>query len=280
MSRKIIELYSVDVDGLDVLVGTDIHSRKLCFFVEKDGEIARVSDELEKKVQTKLAVTSDVLDDINELIASEVDKCVSCNESHCYPDLYSNENLGNLSVNCKECLLEESSAAYETFSNTMNLNLPSLYLHASVLNIQIRLILRQVIAHEVGHMTVSEIKIDDENVIASTGFLERKIPIDERLKTKDGDEYYRLESSEKIEENDGRGIEEAFNALETDERNNGSTAPNFANRLDKITEGKLRYARRNHSLDEYYEIMESIVPSHDSANILLALLRAYYKDIG
>ncbi len=94
-------------------------------------------------------------------------------------------------------------------------------------------------------MAVSEIKLDNEgNVVAATGFLQMMIPISESFKTLDENDYYRLDDSKEIKENEGRGLEELFNVLETDEITNNSISPDFAHKLDRATEGKLRSARR------------------------------------
>lgn len=148
------------------------------------------------------------------------------------------------------------------------------------MNVELSLVFRQIIAHEIGHLSVSEIKLDDVgNVIISTGFLQAKIPISESLRTADENVYYRLDNSKEIQENDGRGLEELYNALETDKVTNNALSPDFAHKLNRITEGKLLSARRKHSLEEYYDVMQSIIPSYDRAQLLLIGLKCYYEAI-
>ncbi len=91
---------------------------------------------------------------------------------------------------------------------------------------------------------------------------------------------YIIDKNHEIKENGARGLEELFNELETDERTNGATAPNFAHRLDRITDRNLHFARRNHSLTDYYISMQNIIPSRDKAMLLLMGIEAYYNCVG
>ncbi len=280
MSKKIVELYSIDFEDQEILVGTDVFNRELHFFIESEMGLTPVSDDMHMQLVKHLNPFSDLIGGIKESIDYVAKKYLEKNNKLGFSSLNMLNSLDNLIVKCSDCSLEESSASYEAFSNRINFNLPSCFFTATKLNFQLYLVLHQIIAHETGHLSVSDIGFDDEgNLVVSAGFLQKKIPIMETFKIGDDIEYYRLDTSKEFLENEGRGIEELFNTLEADEVSNGATATNFAHRLDKLTEGKLRIARRNHSLPEYYDIMQGIIPSQERASLLLVILSAYYNEI-
>lgn len=281
MSKIIVEIDTFKFEDIQILVGSDIVTRELHFYIENNSEIIPVSDVVKNRILTKIIESSQSLNEIKQFIDYIGKKYLENNALYGFSNLALQRNLQNLYVKCSECDLQESSASYEAFHNIINIKMPRKYLKVSNINLELGLIFRQIIAHEIGHLSVSEIKLDDArgDVIISTGFLQAKIPISESLKTIDGNEYYRLDNSKEIKENDGRGLEELYNALETDKVTNNAISPNFAHRLDRVTEGKLHSARQNHSLEEYYGIMQSIIPSYDRAQLLLIGLKCYYEAI-
>lgn len=270
MTKIIVELDTFKYEDMQILLGSDILSRELHFYVENNNEIIPVSDVVKNRILTKIAESSQSLNEIKQFIYNVGKKYLENNNLYGFPNSVLQRNLQNLCVEYSECDLPESSASYEAFHNIMNIKLPRKYLNVSNVNMELSSILRQIIALEIGHLSVSEIQLDDSgNVIISTGFLQAKIPISESLRTIDGIVYYRLDNSKKIQENDGRGLEELYNVLETDKVTNNALSPNFAYKLNRITEGKLLSARRKHSLEEYYNVMQSIIPSYDRAQLLL-----------
>lgn len=280
MTKIIVELDTFKYEDMHILLGSDILSRELHFYIENNNEIIPVSDVVKNRILTKIAEPSQSLNEIKQFIYNVGKKYLENNNLYGFPNSVLQRNLQNLCVEYNECYLQESSASYEAFHNIMNIKLPRKYLNVSNVNMELSSILRQIIAHEIGHLSVSEIQLDDSgNVIISTGFLQAKIPISESLRTTDGNVYYRLDNSKKIQENEGRGLEELYNALETDKVTNNALSPNFAHKLNRITEGKLLSARRKHSLEEYYNVMQSIIPSYDRAQLLLIGLKCYYEAI-
>ncbi|MCI9434134.1 MAG: hypothetical protein HFI86_02500 [Bacilli bacterium] len=283
MSKIIVEIDTFKFEDIHILVGSDIVTRELHFYMENNSEIIPVSDVVKNRILTKLTKiieSSQSLNEIKQFIDYIGKKYLENNALYGFSNSVLQRNLQNLYIKCSECDLQDSSASYEAFHNIINIKMPRKYLTVSNINLELSLIFRQIIAHEIGHLSVSEIKLDGaRDVIISTGFLQVRIPISESLKTSDGNEYYRLDNSKEIKENDGRGLEELYNALETDKVTNNAVSPNFAHRLDRVTEGKLRSARQNHSLEEYYEIMQSIISSYDRAQLLLIGLKCYYEAI-
>lgn len=278
MNKIIVEVDTFKFEGMQILLGSDIVTRELYFYIENNSEIRPVEDDIKYKILTKINKSLQGSNEIRYLIDSIGKKYLENNALNGLSSLVLQRNLQNLYVECGECDLQQSSASYEAFRNILNLKLPGDYLKAS--NLKLNLIFKLIIAHEIGHLSVSEIKLDDaRNVVISTGFLQVRIPIGETLKTIDGNEYYRLDNNKEIKENDGRGLEELCNALESDKVTNNAISPYFAHRLDVITEGKLRIARQNHSLEEYYDIMQSIIPSYERAQLLLIGLNCYYEAI-
>ncbi len=277
MEKKIVEIYTLEIEDMQILVGTDIITRELYFYIESKGKIIPVSEEVKHKIISEFE-SSKVPTVLKEFIENTGKKYLKNNSNYGFSSSTMQSNLQNLHVEYKECDLQKSLASYEAFSNTISIRLPRGYLEKMSIYWKSNLILLQIIAHEIGHLSVSEIKLDNTGnvIIVAIGFLQAKIPISESFKTIDGNDYYRLDNSKKFE-NEGRGLEELFNALKVDEITNSATSPNFAHRLNRITEGKLHNARQNHSLEDYYEVMESIMPSYDKAKLLLLGIEAYYK---
>jgi len=50
-------------------------------------------------------------------------------------------------------------------------------------------------------------------------------------------------------------------------------------RIRQLTEGKLRLARRNHSLAEYFMVMENIIPYRENSLLLIMQIELYYKAV-
>ncbi|MCM1052692.1 MAG: hypothetical protein NC483_01765 [Ruminococcus sp.] len=281
MSKIVVEIDNFKFEDMQILEGTDILTRELYFYIENNGKIIPVSDEIKSKILAKKFKSLQTLNEIRQFIDNIGKKYLENNNKNGFSNSALQRNLQNLYIKSDdESDLQESSASYEAFSNTINIKIPRKFLKELNINWQLNLIFQQIIAHEIGHLSVSEIKLEDAwNVTISTGFLQMRIPISQSYKTTNGDSYYRLDNSKEIKENDSRGLEEMFNAMETDEVSNSATSPNFARKLDRVTEGNLHSARRNHSLEEYYEIMQSIIPSYDKAKLLLLGIKAYYEAI-
>lgn len=280
MGSNIVELYSLEVDGTVVLVGLNLDTRELSFYTEKNGVILPVSQTIRNQTIKMISQQSEVYsNEFKTMLENSINSCRNYNDKKGYSNLNLEKNTRHLSVLCSKSDLSQSSASYDVFNNTFTFALPDQYWDLSGISgfLKARTI-NQITSHEVGHMSVSDISIDnDNNLVGSIGFLQMKMPIRTCIETSDGSNYYILDKKQEIIENGARGLEELFNELENDERTNSSITPNFAYRLDRITDGKLRFARQNHSLTDYYISMQNIVPSRDKAMLLLMGIEAYYS---
>lgn len=279
MSNNIVELYSIELEGSTIWVGSNLDTRELGFYTKTNGIIIPVNANLRNQAIQTLSQESGVPnDEFKSMLEKSINDCINYNKKKGYSNSNLEKNARHLSISCEESELSHSEAFYDTLNNTFKFSLPRQYLELSgFLRILKAKTINQVISHEVGHMSVSDISIGSENnLIGNIGFLQMSLPIKISSKTADGNNYYVLDESQEIKENGARGLEELFNELENDERTNSSIAPDFAHRLDSITDGRLRFARQNHSLTDYYIIMQNIIESKDKAMLLLMGIEAYY----
>ena len=291
MRRDIVELYTLGVDGNTVYVGSDILTHERLYYVIKDNKMIPASQDIIDKIN--IEESKEDYQDIKRLVESKVSQYIRDNEQRKYPNKLLNINWDNICIDYNKNGLYASSASYDVFNNTLNYSLPYEY-SRGFLTPQMRAVIDQVITHEIGHMAASELEIERKtelrminemetnivhitNLVGKTGFLEMRIPIIDEIVLDNGDSYYRVDKNREVVENGGRGLEELFNEMETDERTNNATAPYFGRRLDILTDGKLRLARFNHSLDTFYSMMEEIYSTIGTARFLLAGIDGYYK---
>ncbi len=283
MSINIVELYTLDIDGTSIMVGSNLDTRELSFYTKRDGIILPVDEVVHNQVIKMISQLSEgPSTDFKELLENSINNCRNYNSKKGYSNSNLEKNIKYLSISCDKSDLEQSDASYDVLNNTFTFILPKPCLDfTGMLGIRNAITMNQITSHEVGHMSVSDISVDkDNNLVGNIGFLQMKIPIKISKKTSDGNNYFIIDKNHEIKENGARGLEELFNELETDERTNGATAPNFAHRLDRITDRNLHFARRNHSLTDYYISMQNIIPSRDKAMLLLMGIEAYYNCVG
>lgn len=279
MSNSIVELYTLEVDDTVIKVGSNLDTREISFYTERDGIISPVNETIRNRAIKMISQLSEVPNtEFMAILEASINNCRSYNNKNGYSNSNLEKNTRYLSILCDKSDLTESDASYDVLDNTFTFILPNQCLDLTgILGFRNAVTINQIISHEVGHMSVSDISIDsDNNLVGNIGFLQMKIPIKISKKTSEGNNYFIIDKSQEIKENGARGLEELFNELETDERTNGATAPNFAHILDRITDRKLRFARQNHSLIDYYVSMQNIIPSRDKAMLLLMGIEAYY----
>ena len=281
--RNLVELYSIIIDGNMVLVSSDIKTRELFFYTNQNGVLLPIDDSLRKKVEETI-LQSDFTpsSEFKTLLDGAINNYRKYNSSNGYSNVNLEANLKHVTYYCEKDDTSRPEASYDVFNNSFRFILPEQYWNlagfSSYLNSQY---LNLIISHEIGHMSVSDISIDsDNNYVARVGFSQMKIPVKQSFATSDGNNYYMIDKSKEIEENGGKGLEELFNELETDIATNNKVAPDFAFRLDTITNSKLRYARRSHSLEDYYRCMMGIIPLREQAQVLLKAIDLYYSAIG
>ena len=278
MSKNILELFSLDIDNRTVFVGSDLSTRELCFYVIKNDRLTIIPKELHDEVSKKIFDKSGVNTSLKELLESLVRTYAEDNTNKSYDNSNLNKNWKNIRILCSQSSFNKSSASYEAINNTLNFELPKELLNFSqLLPLQVKATLHTILIHEIGHMSVSELQIENNSLVGKVGFIEKRFPLKESLLTTDGNNYFRAEMDIEPQTNEGQGLEELFNELETDERANSATAPRFAHELDNLTNGKLRIARQNHSLESYYSMMQEIIPSEDMAKMLLIAINKYYE---
>lgn len=278
MGKDILELFTLDIDDKKVFVGSDLSTRELYFYVIENDSLVPISKELFNKVSDK--VFDKVSDNagFKELLESLVKTYAKDNTNKLYDNTNLNRNWKNIRILYNQSKLNKSSASYELINNILNFELPKELLSFSgILPLEVLHVLRTIIIHEIGHMSVSELLVENSCLVAKVGFWEKRYFLKEKLLTTDGNNYFRVESSKEPQINKGQGLEELFNELETDIRANSATAPRFAYELDKLTNGRLRIARQNHSLESYYSMMYEINPSENMAEILLLAINKYYE---
>jgi hypothetical protein len=282
MNKNIVELYTLELDGTYVFAGADLDTRKINYYREQDGIIFPVNEELyQQAIQFKEQSSNIPNPDFKAMLDRVIERCKIYNNEKGYSNTTLERNMNNLSISGQKSSLDQSQAFYDTFNNSFSFELPENYWELSgIMGILMQRSMNQIISHEVGHMSVSDIQIESNMFIGSIGFLQMKIPIKSSMQTSDGNNYYRIDKEQKIKENGGRGLEELFNELENDEKTNSRIAPNFAFELDKLTEGKLHLARRNHSLAEYFMVMESIIPNRENSLVLIMQIELYYEAVG
>lgn len=282
MNKNIVELYKLEFEGLVFFAGVDLATREIRFYTEADGIISQATESLCQQIIKYNEKSSEVLNpNFKIMLDNAIKLCKDYNNERGYSNLTLEKNLSNLTISSRVSSLELSQAHYDVFNNEFLFELPdSVWESRGLTSIMMQNTINQIISHEVGHMSVSDIKVGDDTVVGSIGFLQMRIPIKSSFRTSDGDNYYRIDREQKIKENGGRGLEELFNELENDEKTKNATAPQFAYRLNMLTEGKLGLARRNHSIADYAEIMESIIPNKENALLLLMQIELYYKAVG
>lgn len=125
-----------------------------------------------------------------------------------------------------------------------------------------------------GQLRCSSIELNsDSSITLKAGFYEEKLHIDSYEHTKDCKNF--IIPSKKysfMPEPNGMALELIFNDLECREMNpnyKSVISKTYGPLLDYITEGKLRKARYNGGIEEYYEIMCDIIPDRQLAQDLL-----------
>lgn len=282
MSRNIVELYTLELDGDVVLVGSDLDTRQIGFYTEKDGIISPADEATCQQAAKMISQLSEVPSpEFRTILEDSINACRNYNNKKGYSNSNLERNARQLSLSCSKSDLAQSNASYDIFNNAFTFDLPEQCWNLSGISglLMHRRSINQIISHEVGHMSVSDMQIRDNNLVGNIGFLQMTVPIEMSTQTSDGNNYYRIDKSQEIKENGARGLEELFNELENDARVNSSLSPNFAHRLDTITNGKLRLARQNHSLTDYYMTMQNIILSKDKSMLLLMGIDAYYSSI-
>lgn len=281
MNKNIVELYALELDDNHVFAGADLGTREINYYREQDGMIFPVNEELYQQVIQFKEQSSNIFNpDFKIILDRAIDRCKIYNSEKGYSNTTLERNMNYLSISAQKSSLDQSQAFYDTFNNSFSFELPeSCWELNGIMGVLMQRRINQIISHEVGHMSVSDIQIEDNMIIGSIGFLQMKIPIKSSIQTSDGNNYYRIDKEQKIKENGARGLEELFNELENDEKTNSRIAPNFAFELDKLTDGKLRLARRNHSLEEYFMVMESIIPYRENSLILIMQIELYYEAV-
>ena len=278
MNKNILELFALDIDNRTVYVGTDISTRELCFYVSENNKMVPISEELYKKVSNEIFGENKDNDSFKELLESLVRTYSEDNTNKSYDNTNLIKNWKHIRILYSQSSFDNSSASYEAINNILNFELPNELLSFSwPLSFQEKAALHTILIHEIGHMSVSEMQIKNNSLVAQTGFYEKRFLLKESILTTDGNNYFRVEENKELQINDGEGLEELFNELETDERANSATAPKFAHDLDDLTDGKLRIARQSHSLDSYYRMMQEMIQSEDMAKLLLIAINKYYE---
>lgn len=280
MSNNIVELYTLKVDDIVIMVGSNLDTRELSFYTESNGVISPVNETIYNRTIQRISQLSEIPNtEFRTLLEASINNCRNYNNKKGYSNSNLEKNTRCLYISCDESTLTRSDASYDVLNNKFTFILPSQFVDLTGISSFRNIVnINQIISHEVGHMSVSDISIDtDNNLVGNIGFLQMKIPIKTHTKTSDGNNYFIIDESQEIKENGARGLEELFNELETDERINGATAPNFAHILDRVTDKKLHFARQNHSLTDYYISMQNIIPSRDKAMLLLMGIEAYYN---
>ena len=68
MTKIIVELDTFKYEDMQILLGSDILSRELHFYVENNNEIIPVSDVVKNRILTKIAESSQSLNEIKQFI--------------------------------------------------------------------------------------------------------------------------------------------------------------------------------------------------------------------
>lgn len=124
-----------------------------------------------------------------------------------------------------------------------------------------------------GQLRVSSVNVDTEKKVVNTriGFYEKKLLIDDIKKTVDGDEFIFAHESY-LSKPCGLSLELIFNDLEChyiDPNYKSVINRSYGPLLDFITDKKLRNARYEGGIKDYYKIMNEIIPDNDMAKELL-----------
>ena len=279
MGKTILEISTLNIDNITIFVCTDLSTRELYFYENKNGIMIPLPKEICAKAQKKIFSKSELPPIIEELLKSIIKEYLEKNDNNSSDNTNLNRNWDNICIVYETSNLNEATANYEAINNVITISLPKELLELCRFSLKINELLYVIIAHEIGHMVVSELKIENNYLIGTTGFLKKKYALEDCILTSDGNYYYRVNPNIEPQTNDGQGLEELFNVLETDLIANTSNAQGFAHDLDYLTDRKLRSARQNHSLETYYDLMKEIIPDENTARLLLIAINLYYDSL-
>lgn len=126
--------------------------------------------------------------------------------------------------------------------------------------------------HEIGHMKLTTITWEDNQLIERYGLGEDRYIGCPVYVTETGDEvialYYRAQSITGL----GSGVEEWFNNIET----NRVQGKDDDDGLDRLINGAGIRIRHSRDINEFVQALQEIIPSEEQAQIFLTKLDAYY----